>query len=605
MSPKIPTAALKSTAGSVASKKAMSEALPSELVEKTKERLEEEFREKKMREEAAEKKAEHESEAKREEAAEKREQKIYVVNSPPPRAASAAAAGGAGLMTGLALAGKKAKGAAKKTGSPSSNLKFLFWFAVVIQLFDVVFLRMNRTTYFYISVLLYLVLAGLALLFFSKEEGHLASPKQIFLFILISFFYIIVPTLLYAIPEIEVVAGTTLMDWVSFFLAILPIWPLYIGFKADMKFVHSYINFWIIFLLFLFLFGVGFKLRPSYFAFISGRAEELRIGAVFNYLLDKTKEVGVNIWTAIKKSADPRRTQLYGFYNNSISYYMGEIEGRNNKDPVGLYLTNVRPAERYFYKGYPAIVWADVRGKSFVDQISITPTCYIDKVGPGVAEPKFFSLLGSELTSFSCTFTGLEKGDYTARVGVQFNFETWAYVTYTFVDLETKRSLELQGKNINSELKIPSLPRSVYTPGPIMLGMSAMVDLPIGIDTKYNTREPVLGVTIDNLWTDGTPRTVNEFMILVPDDFKLVKCDRWYPLTEKAPDESSNGVDTYKFSKTELGDVRQGFQSVTCRLHIKDPAALLRGAQKVERTFVAIAKYDYELEKRVQIHVRE
>jgi hypothetical protein len=57
--------------------------------------------------------------------------------------------------------------------------------------------------------------------------------------------------------------------------------------------------------------------------------------------------------------------------------------------------------------------------------------------------------------------------------------------------------------------------------------------------------------------------------------------------------------------KTELGDVRQGFQSVTCRLRIKDPAALLRGAQKVDRTFVAIAKYDYELEKKKPIQVKE
>jgi hypothetical protein len=512
-----------------------------------------------------------------------------------------AAAAGAGVGALSAWASKK-KSRDKDSEGPSGNLRLLFWVAVCIQITDVIVMRMNRTSYFYVSIIMYASLALLALIFFSKEEGHLVSPQQIILFILISFFYVIVPTLLYAIPDIELLASTTLFDWVTFFLAILPIWPLYIGFKAEYKFVHSYVNFWIVFLLFVFIFGVGMKLSPAYFSFIGGRVEEVQFGVVANYLIDKVKEIGIDFWKTIKNAADPRK---YALYNNSIGYYVGEIEGRNDKEPVGLYLDNIYAYERYFYKGYPAVLWADVRGKSFVDQITVTPTCLIDKVGPGARDPASFNLLGSELTSFSCTFTGLEPGSYTARIGAQFNFETWAYVTYTFVDLETRRSLEMQGKNINSELDIPSLPRSIYTPGPIMLGMSAQVDLPIGIDTRYNTREPVLGVTIDNVWSDGKPRKVNEFTILVPDDFRLVKCDRWYPVTEKTPDESEGGVDTYRFLSSELGDIRQSFQSVTCRLRIKDPAALLRGAQKVDRTFVTIAKYDYELEKTKPIQVKE
>ena len=277
----------------------------------------------------------------------------------------------------------------------------------------------------------------------------------------------------------------------------------------------------------------------------------------------------------------------------------------NEKAPVGLYLENVRLADKYAYEGYPVIIWADIRGKSFVDEIGVTPSCYIDKKGYGETDPRSITIFGEEHLTLSCTFYDLTKGSYLAKVSAPFNFETWAYVTYTFVDIETKRALELQGKNVNYELDVDHLPRAVFTNGPVMLGMASMVDQPVGIDTMYNIREPILGVTLDNLWTEGEIERVDEFIIQVPDDFKLVKCDRWRPDTERQPSKSEEGYDFYTFSREELGDPRLGFQSVTCRLHINDPKELLAGAQKVQRTFVAQAKYLYKLEKSVRIYVRE
>jgi len=511
-----------------------------------------------------------------------------------------------GLMTDLAVKDKKEKRKTRSSGSGTSgNLKLLFWIAVCIQIIDVFLLQFDRTVYFPTAIGMYGALTLLAIWFFSKEEGHLTTPRQIILFILISFFYLIVPTLLYAIPDIDVVAGTTLFDWVGFLLAILPIWPIYIGMKAEYAGVHKYVNFWIIFLLFVFIFGIGFKLSPAFLGYIGGRSETIQVGIVANYLWDETGDVVKNFWTSIKKLFDVTSLPIY---NNTMGYYMSEIERSNGdtKNPVGLYLDDVKAVENYFYKGTPAIIWANIRGKSFMDEIHITPECYIDKVGDGVPSPKSYTLYGFGSTSFSCTFNDLEKGDYTARVGVTFNFETWAYVTYTFVNLETQIAMSTQGKNINSELDIPLRPRAISTRGPVMVGMAPTnLEMPIGIDTKFNTQEPILGVTIDNLWTNGKIDYASELIIMVPDDFKLVRCDRWYPATERAPDESENGVDIYKFKREEIGDVRQTFKSVRCWVHIKDPVALLSGAQKVERTFVAAAKYQYRLEEREGIHVRE
>ena len=116
---------------------------------------------------------------------------------------------------------------------------------------------------------------------------------------------------------------------------------------------------------------------------------------------------------------------------------------------------------------------------------------------------------------------------------------------------------------------VDPLPRAVFTNGPVMLGMASMVDQPIGIDTQYNRREPVLGVTLDNLWSKGDIEEggVKEFIVMVPNDFDLVKCDRWYPDTKRQPFKSEEGYDFYRFTKEEIGDPRASFQSVTCRLH--------------------------------------
>lgn len=397
---------------------------------------------------------------------------------------------GAGLMTGAVV------GAGKRTNKwahgeeASTDLILLFWIAIGIQLLDVLLLRFNRSVFFYASIGMYGALILLAIWFFSKEEGHLANPKQIMLFIMISGFYVIVPTLLYAVPKLNVMAGTTLFDWVTFFLAILPIWPIYIGLKAKIPFVHKYINFWILFLLFIFIFGVGFNLRPGAVGDIGGRHELVQVGVVFEYLWEKTAEIGTKFWDSIK--IIPWAKDVMN--QSGIGYYTGMIEN-NEEEKVGLYVDNVRLRDKYTYVGEPAVVWADVRGKSFGDEIIASPICYLDKAGIGVTttwDPERFSILGEEFNTMACTFDGLEVGSYLANIGAWFNFETWAYVTYTFVDIETRRAYDLQGKNINTELDIPRLSRAVYTNGPVMLGMASMVDQPVAIDTLYNSREPVL-----------------------------------------------------------------------------------------------------------------
>jgi hypothetical protein len=524
----------------------------------------------------------------------------------------------------MAFFGVKIKRNSEKEGIKwkSEGLRMMFWFSVIVQIIDVFVIKYDRAGAFPFSVILYLFIAAGAFFVVRKERGNsgeylysnndyeqshgFANPVHIIFFLAISAIYVALPFFFWVIPQISMAGGTTLSQWVHFFLAVLPVWPIYFALKGKSVIAHRYVNFVILGLLILFVFGFGTNLKVGNLASIGGRPMLLDAGPVFNFIIDEAANVWKNIINVGKKSMNLQFSFAKLGNLTGLNYYYG-MGDKNDQGPVGLYIDNLRTMERYFYEGSPVILWADVRGKSFTEEIRVKPGCYIEKIGAGEPDPKGFSILGEEHDTMSCTFDDVPKGSHRAKMGMTFNFETWSYVTYTFVDQEIKRSLELQGKNINSELDVDMMPLSVYSNGPIMLGMGAQVDQPVGVDRLSNLREPVLGVTIENAggWTEGWAH-VNEFEIQVPNDFKLINCDRWHPDKTREPSSKIENYDIYTFKKSEMGgDLRQEFQSVTCRLHIINPNDLLSGSQKVQRTFVSRVRYDYEMEKSISITVRE
>jgi hypothetical protein len=427
--------------------------------------------------------------------------------------------------------------------------------------------------------------------------------KTILVCFALSIVYIYLPFInISALPFVNLLSfgSVSLPGIIGFIIVFIPFWPWYISTKGDFPIMKSYLSLWLVFLVGLLFYEIVFGLNLSSFGIVAGSPQLSQATEVIHFLVEEGHKVGINIVSSIFKLADTIQNRT------GINYYMGMIED-NEEEPVGLYIDKVRPADKYFYEGSPILIWTDIRGKSLVkdSEIIVTPSCYIDQKGYAeTVEPNVFHLLGEEHNSFLCTFSDLPKGNYRVKANAAFTFETWAYVTYTFVDIEMKRSYELQDKNINNELNIPLTPRAVYTNGPVMLGMGTGLDQPIGIDTQYNTREPILGVTIDDRWTDGQIESVSEFVIQVPDDFDLVKCDRGTP---QAGEGIVSGYTSYTLRKEDLSDPRLGFQSITCRLHIKESGlkTFLSGAPKVQKTFVAKVAYLYNLQKSVSINVRE
>jgi hypothetical protein len=522
--------------------------------------------------------------------------------TPPP-------SGGSGLMTNLAAKSKqKMQNAGMKIhGGADPSVRLLFWFSVLVHVIIVIFgwfptTKLDTSTVYYGSIILFLILSLWAAIVF-RGIGAFDNARHIFIFLLVSAAYVLVPFLLGmlgSIGQIVIVNDPTIGPFtISMLLVVFPIWPLLIGFMGGMPIASKWVNFWIVGLLVVFVLAIVLNYNVGSLMRITGSPGSVDIGGGFGYLVNQVSDIGTTLWNKVKGAPDLIKNRLNSSaIMGSINYYTGYVDDNENV-PVGLYLRNIE-SDKESYEGSPAYIWGDIQGKSFTQEIIFEPYCFIDEKNVGLPEPRWISIFGSEQDRVYCKFDNLTKGSYSVKFGGKFTFDTWAYVEYTFVDMNVRRAMETEGKNINSELNIPLRPRSVYTAGPIMLGMAPPIDQPFGIDTQYNTRETPLGITIDNLWSEGKPERTRTFTILVPNDFELVKCDRGDPVKT-----TGTGYSNYTFNVGTMGDIRENFLTINCRLHINDPGALLGGAQKVQRTFVGMARYDYKIEKTGRIYVKE
>ena len=147
--------------------------------------------------------------------------------TPPPSAD--------GLMTGLVTKSEKSP----RGGDVSGKAKALFWFSVLVHiiLIGIIIISslrggtINLDLFYYLAIFLFLILIVWATMVF-HQEGHFVDMKQIVVFSILSVIYVVLPVLLRLVPQVPIVGGTYLHQWILLLLVLFPIWPLMIGFKA-------------------------------------------------------------------------------------------------------------------------------------------------------------------------------------------------------------------------------------------------------------------------------------------------------------------------------------------------------------------------------------
>lgn len=311
---------------------------------------------------------------------------------------------------------------------------------------------------------------------------------------------------------------------------------------------------------------------------------------------------------------------------NLGTYYEGEVEDNKN-EPIGLGLENIRAADSKFFTHLPVIFWFDIKGKTFKEEMVVQSWCRTDKGILGkIDPPEPVQIFFFEQQTLECQFDTLPEGFHQIKIGTSFNFETWAYLKYTFMDRITLLSMYSQNKDVNSEMDIEKTPVAVYTNGPVEIGMLS-VDQPIGVNPENINILPTFGISLKSRDAKGKIERIDSVEVILPKELILRRCDHEYDHPDNVDADKFFGELSddgeyrfYNFSKTFRKEMAGGQLShfddisLTCRMDIagenaeekKENAASLLGlSAKSEKTFAVKAKYVYLLEDEISIQVSD
>ena len=298
-------------------------------------------------------------------------------------------------------------------------------------------------------------------------------------------------------------------------------------------------------------------------------------------------------------------------------YYKGQVE-EAEKEPIGVYLENIKASDKKFFQDEKVAVWATLKAKTLDEnqKIDINLRCYSDydtkETVSGVMYPQdILSIYRNHEEDVDCRFEEgeLPKGNRKISIFAAFNFETIAYLKTYFMDINTMRAMERDNVDILGHYGITDKnPVAKFSNGPVRIGMEVIKTQPIGIGKDYDAT-PVLGITLENQW-EGKIKRINEIVIYIPEDIELdeTSCNVGFEEFEN-PDYSQEGYRSYKLAddvkdSDPMKEITE-FKSFRCRLKApKDKAEIIMGGVPFATIyFRARADYIYELKAETSAEV--
>ncbi len=226
-----------------------------------------------------------------------------------------------------------------------------------------------------------------------------------------------------------------------------------------------------------------------------------------------------------------------GLFQKQIQYAVtGKVE-QNQKEPLGVYLSELRTPQQYFYENENTIIWGSVRARTLDEPVGVKMGCMIKegtKVKEADVDPKNqFLVFTQEDQDYVCKFPANTFAGSTSKNVIayaEFNFETLAYVKRYFMDQERYRAMQREGQDPFTVFKIKDRnPIAVYTNGPVELGITTNAPL-IGVSGGYIVKPSVtLSLKNKDGW-QGKMTSLNELIILLPKGAVITNpatdCDR-------------------------------------------------------------------------------
>ena len=249
--------------------------------------------------------------------------------------------------------------------------------------------------------------------------------------------------------------------------------------------------------------------------------------SVYGDLLQQTSGQQIQ---AVKDAPGKIVKNYLGFFSTwlkgQVQYAItGKVE-KNQYEPLGVYLDNVKSADPKYYENEDVVIWGTVRARTLDDPINVRLGCYV-KDGTKKTEtkdvdpPTAFPVFKLEEQDFACTFKKdfsniLKSGSNTITAFADFNFETLAFLKIYFIDRERLRAMTRENLDPFTEFGIKDKkPITIYTNGPAAIGMETTSPL-IGVGESYITF-PRLSMSIQNNqgW-QGRIKKFEEVILLLP-----------------------------------------------------------------------------------------
>jgi hypothetical protein len=377
-------------------------------------------------------------------------------------------------------------------------------------------------------------------------------------------------------------------QWIITLLGIavlFPALPLYLLSKYPQESsAHWFIKFW--FVLWLII-GIFYLISSSYFidqtATLKGSVATPAnaVAQVFKGALASVSKGMDNIWKS---------------YDRMIKDATGQPYDGEEEEQRGILIEKVRSVEKNYYTSSDIYIQANIKAQNLIGEVGVRTRCYVKDKGNGTTFPEVLTMVNNDENVIDCHLGQLPKGNYQVFVSATFIFITDADILYYFVDANTRPELY-------SSMDIPEKSVATYTGGPVMVGLPSL-NQPLRIsadDSNKNVGNYPFGVSLTNSWSQGKVDRGINYTLEVPAGFELLDCNRKniHMVTGTQSDRKA-----YVFL-TDDQNIKETFDSVTCRMHVTNAQTVFNGDLVAKKTFTARAVYEYTVEGSTNINVQQ
>ena len=344
----------------------------------------------------------------------------------------------------------------------------------------------------------------------------------------------------------------------------------------------------------------------------------LTSGSQLQKAFDAQRDSWFGVYNALVTSIPGLITQSREQLNRQINIATGDyesgVEAQSTKQ-LGVFLENLGMTETQVRKDGTVDFYARLRAESFTTSASaepllITVKCYDDKTSKsGSIRPQdTFTVEEYESLDIDCLFDARELavGSNTLALEATFTFTTNAFLKSYFMDQETIRSYTRQREDPLDAFQITDKnPSTVYTAGPMRIGMSAGKQ-PIALIADRN-EGPTLSVTIERSWLDGELLSLDELSITVPPGLQIESVSGEKVGSFCSSSTTQEQVCTFgpDFISKIVTDLKKPFTTLRVFTTKRDSTKLLGGAPLAIRSFKTEIRYTYRIKKTQTVLVKE